>query len=327
MSARDTIRCPCRPYLHRPCPTPSSPQQPGPRPQRRPARTSSRSSSPASSAPPSSGTTSSSTAPPPPSSSATLFFPESEPVDRHAARLRHLRARLRRAPARRGRVRPLRRPGRTQEDARRLAADDGRRAPSRSACCRRTPAIGVAAPILLLVCRLVQGFAVGGEWGGAVLMAAEHGDDEHRGFWSSLAAGRRAARQPARDRRALACSPPSSPTRRSRPGAGASRSCSPRCWCSSASGSGSSSRSRRSSRRPRPRSRPRAGDSHLPILEVIKRYPKEVLHRHGHADGGEHLATTSSPSSSSPTSRPTSTPRRASILQSAADRRGVPVRR
>ena len=46
-------------------------------------------------------------------------------------------------------------------------------------------AIGVAAPILLLVCRLVQGFAVGGEWGGAVLMAAEHGSDDRRGFWSS----------------------------------------------------------------------------------------------------------------------------------------------
>lgn len=45
--------------------------------------------------------------------------------------------------------------------------------------------IGVAAPILLLVCRLLQGFAVGGEWGGAVLMVAEHGDEKHRGFWSS----------------------------------------------------------------------------------------------------------------------------------------------
>ena len=45
--------------------------------------------------------------------------------------------------------------------------------------------IGVAAPILLLVCRLVQGFAVGGEWGGAVLMVAEHGDEKSRGFWSS----------------------------------------------------------------------------------------------------------------------------------------------
>ncbi|AEV85575.1 MFS transporter [Actinoplanes sp. SE50] len=47
------------------------------------------------------------------------------------------------------------------------------------------PRIGVGAPILLLICRLAQGFAVGGEWGGAVLMAAEHGDDARRGFWSS----------------------------------------------------------------------------------------------------------------------------------------------
>ena len=40
-------------------------------------------------------------------------------------------------------------------------------------------------PLLLLTCRVLQGFAVGGEWGGAVLMAAEHGDDTRRGFWSS----------------------------------------------------------------------------------------------------------------------------------------------
>jgi metabolite-proton symporter len=45
--------------------------------------------------------------------------------------------------------------------------------------------IGVAAPILLVLLRLVQGFAVGGEWGGAVLLAAEHGDARRRGFWAS----------------------------------------------------------------------------------------------------------------------------------------------
>ena len=45
--------------------------------------------------------------------------------------------------------------------------------------------IGIAAPVLLLICRLAQGFAVGGEWGGAVLMVAEHGDEKNRGFWSS----------------------------------------------------------------------------------------------------------------------------------------------
>ena len=45
--------------------------------------------------------------------------------------------------------------------------------------------IGVWAPIGLILLRLVQGFAVGGEWGGAVLMAAEHGDSARRGFWAS----------------------------------------------------------------------------------------------------------------------------------------------
>ena len=45
--------------------------------------------------------------------------------------------------------------------------------------------IGVWAPVALIVLRLIQGFAVGGEWGGAVLMAAEHGDAARRGFWAS----------------------------------------------------------------------------------------------------------------------------------------------
>ena len=42
--------------------------------------------------------------------------------------------------------------------------------------------IGIWAPIALIFLRLVQGFAVGGEWGGAVLMVAEHGDSARRGF-------------------------------------------------------------------------------------------------------------------------------------------------
>lgn len=45
--------------------------------------------------------------------------------------------------------------------------------------------IGIWAPIALILLRLVQGFAVGGEWGGAVLMVAEHGDAARRGFWAS----------------------------------------------------------------------------------------------------------------------------------------------
>jgi metabolite-proton symporter len=44
---------------------------------------------------------------------------------------------------------------------------------------------GVLAPILLTALRLIQGFALGGEWGGAVLIVSEHGDDRRRGFWAS----------------------------------------------------------------------------------------------------------------------------------------------
>ncbi|WP_427006625.1 MFS transporter [Pseudarthrobacter sp. H2] len=44
---------------------------------------------------------------------------------------------------------------------------------------------GYWAPCLLVFLRFVQGFAVGGEWGGAVLLVAEHSPDRSRGFWSS----------------------------------------------------------------------------------------------------------------------------------------------
>ena len=45
--------------------------------------------------------------------------------------------------------------------------------------------VGVLAPVLLVVLRLIQGFALGGEWGGAVLIVSEHGDPARRGFWAS----------------------------------------------------------------------------------------------------------------------------------------------
>ena len=48
-------------------------------------------------------------------------------------------------------------------------------------------AIGALAPILLILLRLIQGFAVGGEWGGAALMALEHSDENKRGFSASFA--------------------------------------------------------------------------------------------------------------------------------------------
>ena len=45
--------------------------------------------------------------------------------------------------------------------------------------------VGALAPVLLTVLRLIQGFALGGEWGGAVLIVSEHGDPARRGFWAS----------------------------------------------------------------------------------------------------------------------------------------------
>jgi MFS family permease len=45
--------------------------------------------------------------------------------------------------------------------------------------------IGYWAPTLLVVLRFLQGFAVGGEWGGAVLLVAEHSPNRERGFWAS----------------------------------------------------------------------------------------------------------------------------------------------
>ena len=45
--------------------------------------------------------------------------------------------------------------------------------------------VGVLAPIMLVLLRIVQGIAVGGEWGGAVLMSAEHASSR-RGLWASF---------------------------------------------------------------------------------------------------------------------------------------------
>ncbi len=46
--------------------------------------------------------------------------------------------------------------------------------------------IGYAAPIILVVLRFMQGIAIGGEWGGAVLLVAEQSPDDKRGFWASF---------------------------------------------------------------------------------------------------------------------------------------------
>src|SRR6201993_3292397 len=45
--------------------------------------------------------------------------------------------------------------------------------------------LGIWAAILLIACRLLQGFGLGGEWGGAVLMAVEHAPEDKKGFYGS----------------------------------------------------------------------------------------------------------------------------------------------
>ncbi|MEZ7005916.1 MFS transporter [Streptomyces sp. AD55] len=45
--------------------------------------------------------------------------------------------------------------------------------------------VGLLAPVLLVLCRLVQGLALGGEWSGAVLMAVEHAPRDKRAFYGS----------------------------------------------------------------------------------------------------------------------------------------------
>lgn len=47
-------------------------------------------------------------------------------------------------------------------------------------------AIGIAAPLLMILLRLVQGLGIGGEWGGAMLLAVEYAPKEKRGFFGSV---------------------------------------------------------------------------------------------------------------------------------------------
>jgi metabolite-proton symporter len=50
-----------------------------------------------------------------------------------------------------------------------------------------TASIGLAAPLILVLLRLVQGIAIGGEWSGSVLLAMEWGDQDRRGLLGSAA--------------------------------------------------------------------------------------------------------------------------------------------
>ncbi|MFI6317838.1 MFS transporter [Nonomuraea sp. NPDC050556] len=47
--------------------------------------------------------------------------------------------------------------------------------------------IGVAAPLLLVCLQFLQGFGLGGEWGGAIMLTAEHAPARRRALWASMA--------------------------------------------------------------------------------------------------------------------------------------------
>jgi MHS family shikimate/dehydroshikimate transporter-like MFS transporter len=53
-------------------------------------------------------------------------------------------------------------------------------------CLPTAASIGTLAPTLLVLCRLLQGFAVGGEWGGAALVAVEYAPEGQRGRYGSF---------------------------------------------------------------------------------------------------------------------------------------------
>src|SRR3546814_542642 len=53
-------------------------------------------------------------------------------------------------------------------------------------CLPSFASIGYWAPALLVILRFIQGFALGGEWGGAVLLVTEHSPYRSRGFWGSF---------------------------------------------------------------------------------------------------------------------------------------------
>ena len=136
--------------------------------------------------------------------------------------------------------------------------------------------VGYWAPALLVALRFIQGFAVGGEWGGAVLLVAEHSPNHQRGLLGQLAAGGSARGQPPGDGRAagahrdaVRCGVPVA-------GVGASRSGCRRSSYWSATTSAPRSPMRRSSS-PRSSEAERVKATSFSVVEVLKRYPRGVF--------------------------------------------------
>lgn len=163
--------------------------------------------------------------------------------------------------------------------------------------------IGITAPAILVLLRLIQGFALGGEWGGAVLLVSEHGNSQRRAFWSAL---------PNLGPHWATCSPPEhspssappSQKRRSCPGDGESHSPSRHSWSPSDSSYACSSPKHHSSNKPapqQPKPHPQCHSS-PPSADT----GDKSCSPHSPASA-KTPASTSSPCSSSPTSHKSST--------------------
>ena len=114
-----------------------------------------------------------------------LFFPTFDPLMGTLLSLGTYSVALRRPAGRRHRHRPLRRQDRPQVDARPDADDHGRRHVPHRAAAHLLNARADGAGRCSCCCAIAQGFGVGGEWGGAVLMAVEHAPPGKRGFYGS----------------------------------------------------------------------------------------------------------------------------------------------
>ena len=180
--------------------------------------------------------------------------------------------------------------------------------------------IGVWAPILLVALRFLQGLGLGGEWGGAVLMTLESGDDRRRGLNASWPQVGRADRPAPRQRRPVADG-------RAHHGRGV-----PVVGLAGAVPAQRAARARRSldpadaSPRARCSRRSRAEDTkaRAPIVEVLRAYPKQVLLAIGAGSASTSPSTRSS-CSSRRTSPPTSSCRAATPSTRCSSRRPCQV--